>query len=146
MPHYCHCQFTKDQRPNTAACAWALHDVVKLTQPLTCIGFMSPAGAVTCELDINIQITTTLLANQLLISTSPNLYLPAIRVRQSSEPSSSRQGCGVCFLNFSKNSANLATLRILWRRPGSNRQPPACKAGALPVELRPLLGRMKDEG
>jgi hypothetical protein len=24
-----------------------------------------------------------------------------------------------------------------WRRPGSNRQPPACKAGALPVELRP---------
>ena len=27
-----------------------------------------------------------------------------------------------------------------WRRPGSNRQPPACKAGALPVELRPRLG------
>ena len=25
-----------------------------------------------------------------------------------------------------------------WRRAGSNRQPPACKAGALPVELRPL--------
>ena len=24
-----------------------------------------------------------------------------------------------------------------WRRPGSNRQPPACKAGALPIELRP---------
>ena len=24
-----------------------------------------------------------------------------------------------------------------WRRAGSNRQPPACKAGALPVELRP---------
>ena len=28
---------------------------------------------------------------------------------------------------------------ILWRRPGSNRQPPACKAGALPVELRPRM-------
>jgi hypothetical protein len=27
--------------------------------------------------------------------------------------------------------------RIKWRRPGSDRQPPACKAGALPVELRP---------
>ena len=26
---------------------------------------------------------------------------------------------------------------ILWRRRGSNPQPPACKAGALPVELRP---------
>lgn len=24
-----------------------------------------------------------------------------------------------------------------WRRSGSNRQPPACKAGALPIELRP---------
>ena len=27
--------------------------------------------------------------------------------------------------------------RGLWRRPGSNRQPPACKTGALPIELRP---------
>ena len=24
-----------------------------------------------------------------------------------------------------------------WRRPGSNRQPPPCKGGALPIELRP---------
>src|SRR3954452_12530074 len=24
-----------------------------------------------------------------------------------------------------------------WRRPGSNRQPPGCKPGALPIELRP---------
>ena len=24
-----------------------------------------------------------------------------------------------------------------WRRPGSNRQPPRCKRGALPIELRP---------
>ena len=27
-----------------------------------------------------------------------------------------------------------------WRRRGSNPQPPACKAGALPIELRPLGG------
>ena len=38
----------------------------------------------------------------------------------------------------------------LWRRSGSNRQPSACKADALPVELRPRFrkdegGRMKDE-
>src|ERR1700677_798729 len=26
-----------------------------------------------------------------------------------------------------------------WSRPGSNRRPPACKAGALPAELWPLL-------
>ena len=25
-----------------------------------------------------------------------------------------------------------------WRRTESNRRPPACKAGALPIELRPL--------
>ena len=28
-----------------------------------------------------------------------------------------------------------------WRRPGSNRRPPACKAGALPAELRPHTRR-----
>ena len=28
--------------------------------------------------------------------------------------------------------------RKMWRRPGSNRQPPRCKRGALPIELRPL--------
>ena len=28
-----------------------------------------------------------------------------------------------------------------WRRSGSNRRPPACKAGALPAELRPRRGR-----
>jgi hypothetical protein len=27
--------------------------------------------------------------------------------------------------------------RLWWSRPGSNRRPPACKAGALPAELRP---------
>src|SRR3990172_225404 len=27
--------------------------------------------------------------------------------------------------------------RNLWSRPDSNRRPPACKAGALPTELRP---------
>lgn len=34
------------------------------------------------------------------------------------------------------------TLRIedWWRMTGSNRRPPACKAGALPAELIPLLG------
>ena len=29
--------------------------------------------------------------------------------------------------------------RIWWSRTGSNRRPPACKAGALPAELRPLI-------
>jgi hypothetical protein len=38
------------------------------------------------------------------------------------------------------------TLKCLnkWRRPGSNRQPPPCKGGALPVELRPRMGSLLD--
>jgi hypothetical protein len=32
-----------------------------------------------------------------------------------------------------------------WRRPGSNRRPPACKAGALPAELRPRAGGAADQ-
>src|SRR3954463_3769680 len=28
-------------------------------------------------------------------------------------------------------------IRNEWSRPGSNRQPPRCKRGALPIELRP---------
>ena len=32
----------------------------------------------------------------------------------------------------------LATPQKWWSRTGSNRRPPACKAGALPIELRPL--------
>ena len=30
----------------------------------------------------------------------------------------------------------------MWRRADSNRWPPACKAGALPAELRPLFRKM----
>ena len=29
-----------------------------------------------------------------------------------------------------------------WSRTGSNRRPPACKAGALPAELRPLMVKL----
>ena len=34
--------------------------------------------------------------------------------------------------------SSLEATSSLWRRSDSNRRPPACKAGALPVELRPL--------
>jgi hypothetical protein len=43
-----------------------------------------------------------------------------------------------------RNSLSSARL-AWWRRPGSNRQPPACKAGALPVELRPRFLRFLSE-
>ena len=35
-----------------------------------------------------------------------------------------------------------ALRRTKWRRAGSNRQPPACKADALPIELRPQGSRL----
>jgi hypothetical protein len=36
-------------------------------------------------------------------------------------------------------TAFLSTPKVWWSRTGSNRRHPACKAGALPAELRPLI-------
>ena len=41
------------------------------------------------------------------------------------------------YCQYVKEFVSRRTVREVWRRPGSNRQPPACKAGALPAELRP---------
>jgi hypothetical protein len=40
---------------------------------------------------------------------------------------------------FFMDECFLSTPRIWWSRTGSNRRHPACKAGALPAELRPLI-------
>src|SRR3954453_3157397 len=44
--------------------------------------------------------------------------------------------------------ARVATIplgsREWWSRTGSNRRHPACKAGALPAELRPLISRSRN--
>ena len=40
-----------------------------------------------------------------------------------------------------RRRAKACLLETWWSRTGSNRRPPACKAGALPTELRPLPGR-----
>ena len=42
-------------------------------------------------------------------------------------------------------SATQADSSIWWSRSESNRRPPACKAGALPTELRPRLRRQRAE-
>jgi hypothetical protein len=39
----------------------------------------------------------------------------------------------------------ISVLRHWWSRPGSNRRPPACKAGALPAELRPRFREQRSE-
>ena len=44
--------------------------------------------------------------------------------------------------NTLRQSAHPPT-RSWWSRTGSNRRPPACKAGALPTELRPLTALTK---
>ena len=41
--------------------------------------------------------------------------------------------------NVATGSDNPRGLRKWWSRTGSNRRHPACKAGALPAELRPLI-------
>ena len=38
------------------------------------------------------------------------------------------------------------SLKYWWRVPGSNRWPPACKAGALPAELTPHIGFLEVVG
>ena len=43
--------------------------------------------------------------------------------------------CKLVLTNDRKSSRH----QIWWSRTGSNRRPPACKAGALPAELRPLI-------
>ena len=40
-------------------------------------------------------------------------------------------------ISFNPRSSQRSQKKLQWRRSGSNRQPPACKAGALPIELRP---------
>lgn len=74
------------------------------------------------------------------------------RVRPTRKPTAHRKCTNLFTLTKIKHrshrkisrAANLKTLFITmlspqkwWRRTGSNRQPPACKAGALPTELRP---------
>ena len=41
-------------------------------------------------------------------------------------------------LAASGRDSTLTRRREWWRRPDLNRQPPGCKPGALPIELRPL--------
>ena len=65
----------------------------------------------------------------MLSVSSPNVKRPVKNHSEFSSPKS--------FPSFFKE---MPLKRWQWRRPGSNRQPPACKAGALPIELHPHLG------
>jgi hypothetical protein len=43
------------------------------------------------------------------------------------------------FQRATRSTSNRPSRKIKWSRSGSNRRHPACKAGALPAELRPRL-------
>ena len=58
------------------------------------------------------------------------------------EPSTSRLS-GVCSNQLSYEPIFLNLLRFWWRQAGSNRWPPACRAGALPAELCPHYSFLK---
>ena len=65
------------------------------------------------------------------------------RIRLAGRNPASRLRCSVFYLHVSmlpvvKDLKNWCRGRFWWRRPDSDRRHPACKAGALPTELRPL--------
>ena len=67
------------------------------------------------------------------------------RIRLAGRNPASRLRCSVFYLLVSmlpvvKELKRWCLGRGWWRRPDSNRRHPACKAGALPTELRPPLG------
>lgn len=69
-------------------------------------------------------------------SAPANLDDPRSRTRPGS---ALRRDSVVFFLVRLDRSPGRQAREGWWRRPESNRRPPACKAGALPTELRPLL-------
>jgi hypothetical protein len=65
--------------------------------------------------------------------------------RCHAEQATGRSRSQTCFLADEVHST--PTSKDWWSRTGSNRRPPACKAGALPAELRPLMpGRNRENG
>jgi hypothetical protein len=53
------------------------------------------------------------------------------------------QGVRICIFANERKAQHRLTGAVWWSQTGSNRRPPACKAGALPTELWPLseIGR-----
>ena len=78
----------------------------------------------TWSTNLNIQIIRTYL-------------LFTISYRTSNRQVQDLASCKLGSLNDVFASAGNQFKKPWWRRTGSNRRPPACKAGALPAELRP---------
>jgi hypothetical protein len=76
---------------------------------------------------------------------STNLNIQIIRIyllftisyRTSNRQTGCLASCKLGSLNDVFASCPATNSKPWWRRTGSNRRPPACKAGALPAELRP---------
>ena len=61
----------------------------------------------------------------------------SLQLRLATRPNCQRTGTDFCRTESMLCCRTTRALSELWRRSGSNRQPPPCKGGALPVELRP---------
>ena len=82
------------------------------------------------------KLTTNLYTNDFcLISTR---HLRAIR-KDRRESRQSLRDCALAKPQRGGRKRQSCGLREWWSRTGSNRRHPACKAGALPAELRPLI-------
>jgi hypothetical protein len=57
---------------------------------------------------------------------------------QTSRAPAQGQGARICVLANEIKARHQAAGAVWWSQTGSNRRPPACKAGALPTELWPL--------
>ena len=54
----------------------------------------------------------------------------------------SKPGARICVVANEIKAQHQAGGAVWWSQTGSNRRPPACKAGALPTELWPLASQL----
>ena len=65
-------------------------------------------------------------------------------VRQHARTTPAAMHARNCFLADKPKAGTVLVKPAWWSQTGSNRRPPACKAGALPAELWPLQARMTE--
>ena len=93
------------------------------------------------------QVATSFIGTWYLgIHREPLLACPPTSYSSIAEDETSRIQTN-CLWQFEKNYFSLLTYSVInvpwWRWAGSNRRPPACKAGALPAELHPRDSRLR---
>ena len=68
------------------------------------------------------------------------IFSSRFHTEQATERLKASQAANLLILSHDMCLRIVHLQNLWWRRTGSNRRPPACKAGALPAELRPRKG------